>query len=148
MAGGHRSRRRDQYDQYLINHGIDADLLQLGHDECTAVTPTAVTLTAPACTREWRVPIPNRYAPREHHGNKGLMDQSNDGYASKPRVCGNCGGDWTGTACLDCGATIKNIADAIERPGGPAALLLNLLRAGAKERRAWTSQESPGGEGD
>jgi hypothetical protein len=54
MAGGHRSRRRDQYDQYLINHGIDADLLQLGHDECTAVTPTAVTLTAPACTREWR----------------------------------------------------------------------------------------------
>ena len=63
------------------------------------------------------------------------MDQSNDGYASKPGSAATAAG--TGrAACLDCGATIKNIADAIERPGGPVALLLNLLRAGAKERRA------------
>ena len=50
------------------------------------------------------------------------------------KVCENCGGDWVGTACLDCGATLGMIADAAERPGGPAALLLNMLRHSAKER--------------
>lgn len=49
-------------------------------------------------------------------------------------VCGNCGGTWVNNACLDCGATLAMIAAATERPGGPAALLLSLLRAALAER--------------
>ena len=50
------------------------------------------------------------------------------------KVCGNCGGSWAHNTCLDCGATLAMIAAAAERPGGPAALLLNLLREGVAER--------------
>ena len=60
---------------------------------------------------------------------------------ASPGVCGNCGGTWAGSACLDCGATLANIADATKHPGGPAALLLELLRHGALMRR---EQDFPG----
>ena len=49
-------------------------------------------------------------------------------------VCGNCEGTWRNNECLDCGATLGEIAAASERPGGPAALLLNLKRHGLAER--------------
>jgi len=53
-------------------------------------------------------------------------------------VCGNCGGTWVNNVCLDCGATLRMIAAASERPGGPAALLLNLLRHALAERGSLT----------
>jgi hypothetical protein len=49
-------------------------------------------------------------------------------------VCGNCQGTWRNNHCLDCGATLGEIAAAAERPGGPDALLLNLKRQGLTER--------------
>lgn len=44
------------------------------------------------------------------------------------KVCGNCQGTWRENHCLDCGAALGEIAAAAERPGGPAAALLQLRR--------------------
>jgi hypothetical protein len=44
-------------------------------------------------------------------------------------ICPNCARDaWDDNGCDDCGATAAMIKQAEERPGGPAALLLNLMR--------------------
>jgi hypothetical protein len=54
--------------------------------------------------------------------------------ARSAKVCGNCGGTWMGTSCLDCGATLGIIADAAAKPGGASETLLRLLKQGLAER--------------
>jgi len=58
-------------------------------------------------------------------------------------TCGNCGGTWVNNVCLDCGATLAMIAAASERPDGPAALLLNMLRHALAERGGLTIHPIP-----
>jgi hypothetical protein len=37
VAHADPASNNDQYDQFLISHGVDGDLLQLGYDQCTAL---------------------------------------------------------------------------------------------------------------
>jgi hypothetical protein len=50
------------------------------------------------------------------------------------KVCGNCGGTWRGYRCLDCGATLAEIAASAEDPGGPATDMLNQRRRSLQAR--------------